>query len=198
MQRGVEAARLPAHVAALAHRIGRPSLVICLDSFCGDYRRLWATTSLQGMVRHPPRRGAGRGRALRAPQAGSCPTRSASPAASRPHRGPRHRAHPHHPRCTPRSRPGAAPSSRRRRPTTASASPRFPYLAGHDAAGAAVADPLDRLVAAPGSPLTVVGADGLPATRDAGNVLPSHLPSPCVRLPPTVGAPHRFAPSRRP
>ena len=26
------------------------SLVVCLDSGCGDYERLWLTTSLRGMV----------------------------------------------------------------------------------------------------------------------------------------------------
>ncbi|HEX9259059.1 MAG TPA: M20/M25/M40 family metallo-hydrolase [Acidimicrobiales bacterium] len=41
---------LPAHVDALASRIGTPSLVICLDSGCADYDRLWVTTSLRGMV----------------------------------------------------------------------------------------------------------------------------------------------------
>ena len=41
---------LPAHVEALADRIGTPSLVVCLDSGCGDYDRLWVTTSLRGLV----------------------------------------------------------------------------------------------------------------------------------------------------
>ena len=41
---------LPAHVAALAGRIGTPSLVICLDSGAMDYDRLWLTTSLRGLV----------------------------------------------------------------------------------------------------------------------------------------------------
>lgn len=41
---------LPAHVAALASRIGTPSLVVCLDSGCIDYDRMWVTTSLRGMV----------------------------------------------------------------------------------------------------------------------------------------------------
>ncbi|MCB9653553.1 MAG: M20/M25/M40 family metallo-hydrolase [Deltaproteobacteria bacterium] len=38
------------YVDALSDRIGTPSLVICLDSGCGDYERLWCTTSLRGMV----------------------------------------------------------------------------------------------------------------------------------------------------
>ena len=39
---------LPAHVAALAPRIGTPSLVVCLDAECGNYDQLWCTTSLRG------------------------------------------------------------------------------------------------------------------------------------------------------
>jgi acetylornithine deacetylase/succinyl-diaminopimelate desuccinylase-like protein len=39
---------LPYYVDYLAARIGEPSLVICLDSGCGDYDRLWLTTSLRG------------------------------------------------------------------------------------------------------------------------------------------------------
>ncbi len=41
---------LPAHLEALLPRIGSPSLVLCLDSGCIDDRRLWATTSLRGLV----------------------------------------------------------------------------------------------------------------------------------------------------
>ena len=41
---------LPAHVAALAARIGTPSLVVCLDAEAGDYERLWLTTSLRGNI----------------------------------------------------------------------------------------------------------------------------------------------------
>ena len=41
---------LPFYVDHLAGRIGEPSLVICLDSGCGDYERLWLTTSLRGMA----------------------------------------------------------------------------------------------------------------------------------------------------
>jgi acetylornithine deacetylase/succinyl-diaminopimelate desuccinylase-like protein len=41
---------LPDYIARLAERIGTPSLVVCLDSGCGDYKRLWCTTSLRGLV----------------------------------------------------------------------------------------------------------------------------------------------------
>jgi acetylornithine deacetylase/succinyl-diaminopimelate desuccinylase-like protein len=41
---------LPAYVDRLSARIGSPGLVICLDSGCGDYDRLWLTTSLRGLA----------------------------------------------------------------------------------------------------------------------------------------------------
>jgi len=41
---------LPAYVQHLRPRLGDVSLVICLDSGCGDYERLWVTTSLRGVV----------------------------------------------------------------------------------------------------------------------------------------------------
>lgn len=41
---------LPYYIDALKERIGTPSLVICLDSGCGNYEQLWTTTSLRGLV----------------------------------------------------------------------------------------------------------------------------------------------------
>jgi len=41
---------LPHYVDHLAARIGRPSLVVCLDSGCGNYDQLWCTTSLRGLT----------------------------------------------------------------------------------------------------------------------------------------------------
>ncbi|MEM7272489.1 MAG: M20/M25/M40 family metallo-hydrolase [Actinomycetota bacterium] len=41
---------LPAHVEALADRLGRVDLVVCLDSGCATYDTLWLTTSLRGLV----------------------------------------------------------------------------------------------------------------------------------------------------
>lgn len=41
---------LPFYVEHLADRIGQPSLVVCLDSGCGNYDQLWLTTSLRGNV----------------------------------------------------------------------------------------------------------------------------------------------------
>src|SRR5439155_11692295 len=41
---------LPFYIDHLAGRIGSPSLVICLDSGCGNYDQLWMTTSLRGIA----------------------------------------------------------------------------------------------------------------------------------------------------
>lgn len=41
---------LPFYVDHLKERIGNPSLVFCLDSGCGDWDRLWLTTSLRGIA----------------------------------------------------------------------------------------------------------------------------------------------------
>ncbi|MGH7048182.1 MAG: M20/M25/M40 family metallo-hydrolase [Stellaceae bacterium] len=41
---------LPYYVDHLAARLGSPSLVVCLDSGCGNYDQLWLTTSLRGLV----------------------------------------------------------------------------------------------------------------------------------------------------
>ncbi|MBV9575252.1 MAG: M20/M25/M40 family metallo-hydrolase, partial [Gammaproteobacteria bacterium] len=41
---------LPYYVEALKDKIGKPNLVICLDSGCGNYDQLWLTTSLRGLA----------------------------------------------------------------------------------------------------------------------------------------------------
>jgi acetylornithine deacetylase/succinyl-diaminopimelate desuccinylase-like protein len=41
---------LPAHVEVLADELGDVDLVLCLDSGCNDYERLWLTTSLRGLA----------------------------------------------------------------------------------------------------------------------------------------------------
>ncbi|SEP73090.1 Acetylornithine deacetylase/Succinyl-diaminopimelate desuccinylase [Lentzea xinjiangensis] len=41
---------LPAYLEHLSERLGRVSLVVCLDSGGSDYERMWLTTSLRGLV----------------------------------------------------------------------------------------------------------------------------------------------------
>ncbi|MEY2473897.1 MAG: hypothetical protein QOK28_3226 [Actinomycetota bacterium] len=41
---------LPAHIEALDELLGDVELVVCLDSSCADYDRLWTSTSLRGLV----------------------------------------------------------------------------------------------------------------------------------------------------
>jgi acetylornithine deacetylase/succinyl-diaminopimelate desuccinylase-like protein len=41
---------LPQYVLALRARIGTPTLIVCLDSGCGNYEQMWLTTNLRGLV----------------------------------------------------------------------------------------------------------------------------------------------------
>jgi acetylornithine deacetylase/succinyl-diaminopimelate desuccinylase-like protein len=41
---------LPVYLERLADRIGIPSLIVCLDSGCGNYDSLWVTTTLRGVM----------------------------------------------------------------------------------------------------------------------------------------------------
>jgi acetylornithine deacetylase/succinyl-diaminopimelate desuccinylase-like protein len=41
---------LPHYIDHLSDRVGTPSLVVCLDSGCGNYDQLWLTTSLRGIA----------------------------------------------------------------------------------------------------------------------------------------------------
>jgi acetylornithine deacetylase/succinyl-diaminopimelate desuccinylase-like protein len=41
---------LPAYIEHLSTKIGDPTLVVCLDSGCGNYEQMWSTTSLRGVL----------------------------------------------------------------------------------------------------------------------------------------------------
>ena len=93
--------------------MGDVDFVVGLDSGCGDYERLWATTSLRGLVGGTlTRRRADRGRAFRRCERRRSRRRFASRAAARPARGQRDRA-----ACCrrPSTRRSPTSASRRRR-----------------------------------------------------------------------------------
>ena len=175
---------LPAHVAALAGRIGTPSLVICLDSGALDYDRLWLTTSLRGLVGATVRvdvltEGVHSGIA-----SGVVPSsfrilrelldRIEDSATGRILLPELHTA-------IPEPRIAAAHE-------TASSMP-HPFAADLPMiARPVVGDPADQLIAHTWEPtLSVTGADGWPPTDRAGNVLrPFTALTLSFRLPPTV------------
>ena len=41
---------LPHYMSLCKKKIGTPDLVVCLDSGAGDYKRMWTTTSLRGLI----------------------------------------------------------------------------------------------------------------------------------------------------
>jgi acetylornithine deacetylase/succinyl-diaminopimelate desuccinylase-like protein len=41
---------LPTYISHLKDRIKIPSLIVCLDSGCGNYEQLWMTTTLRGLI----------------------------------------------------------------------------------------------------------------------------------------------------
>ncbi|MFP4511707.1 MAG: M20/M25/M40 family metallo-hydrolase [Acidimicrobiales bacterium] len=177
---------LPAYVDALADRIGSPSLVVCLDSGCVNYDRLWVTTSLRGVatvvltvevLRHGVHSGAASGivpssfRILRRlldriedPDTGEI--------------------------LVPELR--REPSAERLEQVRATAdevgeaiATGWPWAGD---TGPVTTDPLEALLAKTWRPtLSVTGMDGIPAVRDGGNVLrPSTSVALSFRLPPGV------------
>src|SRR6185437_12953544 len=179
---------LPAHLDDLADRLGRPDLVICLDSGCLTYDRLWTTSSLRGNVVASVKvevltEGVHSGLA-----GGVVPSsfrvlrrllsriededsgevllpelRAKVPERHRTALG-----------AVAADLPGAVSGS-------------LPTVPGLALAGATEAD---RLVARAWSPaVAVTGIDGVPSVTDAGNVLrPSTTAKLSVRLPPSVDA----------
>ena len=106
---------LPHCIEALRPRIGTPSLVVCLDSGCGDYERLWCTTSLRGLTGGTLSVEVLEEGVHAGDPAGSCPRRSASSAGcSRASRTSATGGSSSTP-CTPRSRPSGGRRLRSRR-----------------------------------------------------------------------------------
>jgi acetylornithine deacetylase/succinyl-diaminopimelate desuccinylase-like protein len=174
---------LPAHLDALAPRLGSPSLVLCLDSGCLDYERLWVTTSLRGLV----------GGTLRVDilheGVHSGEASGVVPSSFRIAR-----------QLLDRIEDSATgrillddlhvdvPADRRaqagRTADDFDIATHFPFVSG---ARPSVGDPAEMLLARTWWPaLSVTGADGLPATAAAGNVLRPHTALRLsLRIPPT-------------
>jgi acetylornithine deacetylase/succinyl-diaminopimelate desuccinylase-like protein len=175
---------LPAYVDALAARIGRPSLVVCLDSGCIDYDRMWVTTSLRGL--------AGGVLSVDIVSEGlhSGDVSGMIPSSFRISRSLLSRIEDEMtgrillPELT-----VEIPADRVREATATAAAigriaDRYPFVGG---AGPATADSVEQLLARTWRPaLSVVGAAGLPPVGRAGNVLrPGTTLQLSMRLPPT-------------
>ena len=176
---------LPAYIEPLAERIREPGLVVCLDSGALDYERLWVTTSLRGLVgatltvsvlEEGIHSGTASGivpDSFRVARALLDRVEDASSGAVR--------LEP----CyvdIPQERQDEAEAAAD--VLGALASDAFPFVPG---ARPVTDDPVDQLLARTWTPaLTVTGADGLPPTAIAGNVLrPSTRLRLSMRLPPT-------------
>ncbi|HBH01432.1 MAG: peptidase M20 [Candidatus Rokubacteria bacterium RBG_16_73_20] len=178
---------LPAHVDALAGRLGTPGLVVCLDSGCGNYEQLWGTTSLRGLVNgelavEVLTEGIHSGASGIVPSSFRVLRRVLSRLEDEATGA-----------ILPRELHAAIPAARLAQARAVAAAlgdevwSRFPFVPGMRPAAA---DPVELLLASTWRPaLAVTGADGLPALADAGNVLrPGTAVKLSLRLPPTLDA----------
>jgi acetylornithine deacetylase/succinyl-diaminopimelate desuccinylase-like protein len=176
---------LPAHLTLLADRIGRPELVVCLDSGALDTERLWITTSLRGL--------AGGVVTVQVLDEGvhSGDASGVVPSSFRILRQLLDRIED---AATGRVLLDAlhvdVPSDRLDEARRTAAELTHPLAEDYPFAGATramVDDPVEQLLARTWRPtVSYVGADGFPPTGRAGNVLrPSTSLSLSVRLPPT-------------
>jgi acetylornithine deacetylase/succinyl-diaminopimelate desuccinylase-like protein len=177
---------LPAHLDALGDRIGEPSLLICLDAECGNYDQLWSTTSLRGNLV---------GQLTVRVLTEGAHSGLASGIAPAPFRIIQQLLERLEDSATGNFRLAELhadiPKDRRAQITAAATvlGPRIldkiPFI---DGAQPLSADPEQLLINNTWQPtLAVTGADGLPPTRNAGNVLlPEIALKISLRLPPTV------------
>ena len=189
---------LPAYLEALAPRMGQVQLVVGLDSGCGNYEQLWVTTSLRGLI--------GGALAVEVLSEGvhSGAASGLVPSSFRVARRLLDRID-DSTTGTVRSPVFHAqvPDDRQREAQTAGAIigdqvwQQFPWVGcSHDPAGhpalvhsmPTTTDPVEGILNRTWRPaLSVVGAAGLPAIGEAGNVLrPRTLLKLSMRLPPTV------------
>ena len=184
---------LPAYIEHLAPRIGTPSLVVCLDSGCGNYDQLWCTTSLRGiavatlevsLLREGVHSGDGSGviaSSFRVVRALLDRLEDASTGALRVKE-----LYVDIPRAR------AQQAARVAEVLGAEVWNKFPL---HDGVVPLSTDPTELILNRTWRPaLAITGADGLPAIADGGNVLrPRTALKLSLRLPPTLDAPAALA-----
>ena len=184
---------LPHYIDHLAGRIGEPSLVVCLDAECGNYTQLWCTTSLRGnltgtLAVEVLTEGVHSGMASGIAPSCISVLRQLLARLDDPVSG----------SVLLQDLYAPIPFDRQRQARATAALlgedvfRKMPFVAG---ARPLSNDPVELILASTWLPTIVVtGADGLPAVRDAGNVL---LPSVSVRLsvrtPPTLDPAHATA-----
>jgi acetylornithine deacetylase/succinyl-diaminopimelate desuccinylase-like protein len=182
---------LPAYIDALKDRLGNVGLVVCLDSGAGNYDQLWLTTSLRGMVSGTLKvevltEGIHSGDASGLVPSSFRILRQVLDRLEDSKTG----------RLLPESFHCAIPGERVEQ-ARASAQilgdevwKRFPWACGADGTATlpTTTDPVEALLNRTWKPtLSVVGADGFPAQKDAGNVLrPFTTFKLSLRLPPLV------------
>jgi acetylornithine deacetylase/succinyl-diaminopimelate desuccinylase-like protein len=177
---------LPFYINHLADRIGKPSLVVCLDSGCGNYDQLWLTTSLRGLAGGTLRvsvleEGVHSGNASGIVPSSFRILRSLLDRLEDPHTGKI--------RCD--LMYVDIPSERIAQAREAAAVlgshtyDQFPWLPGMRPMAD---DPAELILNRTWRPaLSITGAEGLPALGDAGNVLrPQTAVKLSMRLPPTL------------
>ncbi|MEN9712258.1 MAG: hypothetical protein RLY90_519 [Pseudomonadota bacterium] len=184
------------YVDALRSRLGDVGLVMCLDSGAGNYEQLWLTTSLRGMASGVLKvevlsEGIHSGDASGVVPSSFRILRQVLDRLEDSATG----------RLLPASFHVEVPADRLQQARATAALlgdelfKRFPW-AHHDCAGASLStlpmtdDPLQALLQRTWAPtLSVTGADGLPALKDAGNVLrPYTAFKLSLRLPPLLDA----------
>jgi len=177
---------LPYYIDHLAGRIGTPDLVVCLDAECGNYDQLWCTTSLRGNLIGTLRvdvltEGVHSGGASGIVPSSFRVLRLLLDRLEDPETG----------RCRVPGLELEIPETRRRQAQAAAAvlgegvHTRFPWAGGTQPVGN---EPVELVLNNTWRPtLCITGADGLPATRSAGNTMrPWTAVKMSFRLPPTA------------
>ncbi len=188
---------LPYYIGTLASRIGRPSLVICLDSGCGNYDQLWCTTSLRGLAN-----GVLRAQVLKE----GVHSGDASGIVPSSFRVMRRLLSRLEDEATGRIKSDVfhaeIPAQRREQAKAAAATlgdavyGKFPFVPGMQPMAS---DPTELVLNRTWRPtLSITGVDGIPPLQNAGNVLrPSTAVKVSLRLPPTVNGPRAVAALKR-